>query len=175
MKRMTTIGLMMGALALSAGCSKDENGAPAPKAGPAAEAAAEVPTATPAGTPTPTPETAPTQAGGDGEVAEISVEDVEAMLASDGCTPIDANNIVTRKKHGTIPGATLLSHYDKYEMSELPADKSRKLVFFCANQSCGASHTAAEKALLAGYTDVAVLPAGIAGWRAAGKQVTTIQ
>jgi rhodanese-related sulfurtransferase len=54
---------------------------------------------------------------------------------------------------------------------ELPADKARALVFYCANEQCGASHTAAEKARLAGYRDVRVLPAGIFGWIDAGKTV----
>ena len=46
--------------------------------------------------------------------------------------------------------------------SELPADKGKPLVFYCANTHCGASHTAAEKARLAGYTNVKFLPEGIA-------------
>ena len=44
----------------------------------------------------------------------------------------------------------------------------------CASTECGASHHAAEKALTAGYTNVKVLPVGIAGWVKAGKQTTAI-
>ena len=44
-----------------------------------------------------------------------------------------------------------------------------KVVFYCANEQCGASHKAAARAVLAGWSDVAVMPAGIAGWKNAGK------
>lgn len=56
-------------------------------------------------------------------------------------------------------------------MSELPADKSKSLVFYCANTHCGASHEAADRAITAGYTHVKVMPEGIAGWVKAGKKV----
>jgi rhodanese-related sulfurtransferase len=87
----------------------------------------------------------------------------------------DANTDGTRKKFGLIPTATALSHYSKYEASELPASKDTKLVFYCSNESCGASHTAAEKAIIAGYDDVHVLPAGVMGWKDAGKDTKTYQ
>lgn len=106
--------------------------------------------------------------------AEISIDQLDAMLAKGACTPVDANGETTRKKVGVIPGAVLLSDYETFASSELPADKQRPLVFYCANQQCGASHTAAKKALLAGYRDVRVLPAGIMGWRDAGKRLQTL-
>ena len=59
-------------------------------------------------------------------------------------------------------------------VSELPADKSKQLVFYCANTQCGASHEAAEKAITAGYTNVKVMPEGIAGWVKAGKKTSQI-
>jgi rhodanese-related sulfurtransferase len=37
---------------------------------------------------------------------------------------------------------------------------------------CGASHVAAERAIEAGYSDVAVLPDGIKGWKQAGQATT---
>jgi rhodanese-related sulfurtransferase len=75
---------------------------------------------------------------------------------------------------GTLPGAVLLTDSDTFTISELPTDKTKTLVFYCANTQCGASHTAAEKALTAGYTSVKVMPDGIAGWVKAGKKVTTL-
>ncbi len=105
------------------------------------------------------------------KIVEVSVAELDAMIAKGACTPVDANGDVTRKKRGVIPGAVRLSDYETYAASELPADKARALVFYCANEQCGASHTAAEKALLAGYRDVRVLPAGIFGWIDAGKTV----
>jgi rhodanese-related sulfurtransferase len=104
-------------------------------------------------------------------VATVTVDATDALLASGKCQVIDANGEPTRKRMGVIPGATLLTDYEQYAVSELPADKSKTLVFYCANEHCGASHVAAERALTAGYTDVKVLPAGIAGWKSAGKSV----
>ena len=104
-------------------------------------------------------------------IAEVSIAELEAMIARGACTPVDANGDATRKKRGVIPGAVRLSDYETYSAAELPADKARPLVFYCANEQCGASHTAAEKARLAGHRDVRVLPAGILGWVDAGKSV----
>lgn len=100
------------------------------------------------------------------EVAELT------SLQKDGkATPVDANGPETRTKFGIIPGAVLLTSSSKYEPSkELPSAKDTKLVFYCANVKCKASHKAAERALEAGYTDVNVLPAGVAGWKDAGQK-----
>ena len=107
-------------------------------------------------------------------VPTISVDEVDSKLAAGECVAVDANGDATRKKMGTLPGAVLLTTYDNFNVSELPADKSKELVFYCANTRCGASHEAAEKALTAGYTNVKVMPDGIAGWVKAGKKVQTL-
>ena len=104
----------------------------------------------------------------------ITVDEVDQKLASGECVPVDANGAETRKKMGVVPGAVLLTDSDSFQLSELPTDKSKALVFYCANTRCGASHTAAEKAMTAGYTNVKVMPDGIAGWVKAGKKVQNI-
>jgi rhodanese-related sulfurtransferase len=104
----------------------------------------------------------------------ITVDEVDHKLASGECVPVDANGDETRKKMGVVPGAVLLTSSDSFNVSELPADKAKELVFYCANTRCGASHEAAEKALTAGYTNVKVMPDGIAGWVKAGKKVQNI-
>lgn len=109
------------------------------------------------------------------KVGTISVDQLNQAMAGGQCTVLDANSPQTRSALGKIPGATLLSHYKSYKASELPSAKDKKLVFYCANEQCGASHVAAEQAILAGYKDVSVLPAGIAGWRKAGKSTETVQ
>ncbi len=108
------------------------------------------------------------------QVPTITVDEVDQKLASGDCVAVDANGTETRKKMGVVPGAVLLTDSETFDVSELPADKSKELVFYCANTRCGASHEAAEKALTAGYTNVKVMPEGIAGWVKAGKQVQTI-
>jgi len=105
-------------------------------------------------------------------VATVSVDELDHMLASQDCQAVDANGDSTRRQMGVIPGAVLLTDMDS--IGNLPADKARSLVFYCANTSCGASHYAAEKAIAAGYTRVKVLPDGIAGWVKAGKKTTSI-
>ncbi|HEY5922772.1 MAG TPA: rhodanese-like domain-containing protein [Kofleriaceae bacterium] len=104
----------------------------------------------------------------------ISVDDLDKKLASGECVPVDANGNETRKKMGVVPGAVLLTDSDTFQLAELPADKAKELVFYCANTRCGASHDAAEKAMTAGYTNVKILPDGIAGWVQAGKKVQSI-
>ena len=108
------------------------------------------------------------------EVPTISVDQLDAMLAKSECVPVDANGDRTRQKMGVIPGAVLLTDSETFTTAELPADRSKTLVFYCANTSCGASHEAASKALTAGYSNVKVLPDGIAGWVKAGKKIQSI-
>jgi rhodanese-related sulfurtransferase len=108
------------------------------------------------------------------KVSTVTVDDVDKQLAAGECVPVDANGEQTRKKMGVVPGAVLLTDSDTFNVSELPADKSKTLVFYCANKQCGASHEAAGRALTAGYTNVKVMPDGIAGWVTAGKKVQNI-
>ncbi|HVE82994.1 MAG TPA: rhodanese-like domain-containing protein [Myxococcales bacterium] len=114
------------------------------------------------------------QASAKKAVQSISVKDLAAAKQAGKATIYDANNTETRQQEGVIPGAKLLTSAVKYEPSkELPADKSGQVVFYCYNEACGASHMAAKRASEAGYTDVAVLPAGIKGWKAAGQPTAT--
>lgn len=104
----------------------------------------------------------------------ISVPALAASLHADECAVFDANTQAVRVRNGAIPGATLLSHYRDYKLGELPPEKQRPLVFYCANQRCTASDAAAERALRAGYADVSVLRAGIAGWANAGNRTQSV-
>src|SRR5688572_12383878 len=69
----------------------------------------------------------------------VSVAELDALLAKNACTPVDANGPETRKNRGVIPGAIRLTDYETFAAAELPADKARPLVFYCANEQCGAS------------------------------------
>jgi rhodanese-related sulfurtransferase len=103
------------------------------------------------------------------EPRKATVADLAAWTKSRAAVPVDANGQGTRSKAGVIPGAVLLTSFNEYALSELPANKASKLVFYCANEKCDASHMAAQRAMESGYTDVAVLPAGIFGWKQAGQ------
>lgn len=109
-----------------------------------------------------------------GALPTVTVDELATLIQGGKGQAVDANNAATRERQGVIPGATILSHFERYDIAELPADKDTPLVFYCANEKCGASHAAAEKAKLAGWTDVRILPAGIAGWKNAGKQTRNL-
>jgi rhodanese-related sulfurtransferase len=96
----------------------------------------------------------------------ISLPELKSLQKEGKVTVLDANDSETRTKYGIIPGAKLLSSSHAYDIAkELPASKDQKLVFYCANPQCMASHDAAKRAMAAGYKDVSVLPAGIMGWK----------
>lgn len=104
----------------------------------------------------------------------VTVEELDSKLAAGTSQAVDANVDETRKKLGVVPGAVLLSDSENFQLTELPSDKSKELVFYCANPQCGASHQAAAKAVAAGYSNVRVMPDGIAGWVKAGKKTQSI-
>jgi rhodanese-related sulfurtransferase len=104
----------------------------------------------------------------------ITVDDVDAHLATGAAQAVDANGIDTRKHEGVVPGAVMLTSSSDYALTELPSNKAKELVFYCANPHCSASHEAAERAITAGYSNVKVMPEGIAGWVKAGKKVQNI-
>lgn len=78
------------------------------------------------------------------------------------------------EKH--IPGSHNVPHESRSfidEVLSLAGDKNRKVVVYCASQSCTASPTAAAKLEQAGFTNVFDFEDGIAGWEHAGYELTT--
>jgi len=98
----------------------------------------------------------------------ISVDDAEKALQS-GAVAVDANSDSTREKNGTVPNAIILTSSYKYDLAQLPEDKSKDLIFYCSNTSCTASDSAAERASTNGYKNVHIMREGIKGWKDAGK------
>src|SRR5437879_6226961 len=84
-------------------------------------------------------------AADEAKIPAITVDEVDKAIAAGRATPIDCNGDGTRKKMGVVPGAVLLSDDDSFALSELPSDKQKELVFYCASTQCGASHHAASK------------------------------
>ena len=101
----------------------------------------------------------------------LSVQEVSDLISKGEASVFDDNN-AQRFHAGHVPGATWMP-YDAVSAEKLPADKDRTLVFYCANERCGACHKAADEAVRLGYTRVFIMPAGIAGWEAAGLAVET--
>jgi len=107
---------------------------------------------------------------------ELSVDAVDALMKQDATQVAiyDANGPDTRMSKGTLPGAHMLTSYAEYDVSELPAAKDTKLVFYCGSTQCTASDKAAMRAMEAGYKDVCVMRAGIKGWIEAGKETAKV-
>jgi hypothetical protein len=109
---MRTI-LLAAVLSLSAvaGCSKSEPSQPAARAeaqpAPAEPAPAQLPS--------------------------MTIDEVERGLAAKQLQAVDCNPDDLRAQEGVLPGAIRLTSYDHYAASELPADKTAKLVFYCAS------------------------------------------
>lgn len=107
-----------------------------------------------------------------GRAMDVPVSAVQQMISAKSASVaiIDVNDDETRTSKGMVPGAIKLSSYDKFTMSELPADKNATLVFYCYNTLCPASGLAADRAIDAGYKDVRVMKAGIIGWKEAAEK-----
>lgn len=73
-------------------------------------------------------------------------------------------------KEGYVPKARNLSFLDVSEVV-LPKDKNQSLIFYCMNEMCTASHSAAKKAAELGYKNIYQMPSGIMGWRNAGYPI----
>jgi len=80
------------------------------------------------------------------------------------------NNSEKRYAKGHLPGAVRYSYKDIHQAA-LPADNDTPLLFYCAHERCKACHKAAEQAIERGYTQVFIMPEGIAGWEAEGRPV----
>jgi rhodanese-related sulfurtransferase len=78
---------------------------------------------------------------------------------------IDVNSPESWSK-AHVPGARNLDPA-AYQDSDLPADKTAALVFYCSNPMCRKAPNAARRAKTMGYTNVQVMSAGITGWLAA--------
>jgi len=107
----------------------------------------------------------------------MSIEDVEAKLkeANEGKAAfyVFDNNAKNVYDTGHVPGAKWVD-YEHISATDLPADKEATLVFYCANEHCTACHEGAGSALKLGFKKVFIMPAGIAGWKKAGKRVEPV-
>ena len=81
-------------------------------------------------------------------------------------TVIDVNSVQSWNA-AHVPGARRLDALS-FGAADLPADRAAALVFYCSNPLCRKAPTAARRAKLMGYSDVAVMSAGIKGWLEAG-------
>ena len=113
----------------------------------------------------PAPTTPTAAASARPQLPSLTPAEVDKRRAEKNVYVFD-NNRKERFDQGHVPGAKWVRPAE-VTAAVLPADKTATLVFYCANTSCGACHEAAEAALKLGYTNVFVMPEGIAGWEGA--------
>ncbi|MGE0548469.1 MAG: rhodanese-like domain-containing protein [Kofleriaceae bacterium] len=105
------------------------------------------------------------------DLPELTVADVAARLGESNFYVFD-NNGPGRWRRGHVPGAVNLDAHN-YDASELPADRSATLVFYCSGRGCRSCSIAARRASELGYPNVFVMPEGIAGWENASRPIET--
>lgn len=67
------------------------------------------------------------------QFSTMTLDEVEQAITANQATAVDCNGDRTRKKLGVVPGAVLVTDDEAYAASELPADKTRKLIFYCTD------------------------------------------
>lgn len=96
----------------------------------------------------------------------ISPDRLHQLLQNaEGVAIIDVNSHQSWMK-AHVPGARSLDPVG-YADSDLPADTTAALVFYCSNPMCMKAPNAARRAKQMGYGNVLVMSAGISGWLAA--------
>lgn len=88
------------------------------------------------------------------------------------CTVIDVNSVQSWNT-AHVPQAKRLDALTFTEQ-DLPADRAAPLVFYCSNPLCRKAPNAARRARQMGYTEVAVMSAGIKGWVEAGLPTMSV-
>ena len=68
----------------------------------------------------------------DAAIRDLSVDEVETLIAKNEVTVID-NNTQARWRKSHLPTAKWVD-FSEVKASDLPADKDCKLVFYCANE-----------------------------------------
>ena len=104
----------------------------------------------------------------------LTLSEVDALLeeARSGGRPVSVFDANERELYdsGHLPGAKWVP-WNGLTAKDLPADKAQKLVFYCTNEQCTASHESAVTAKKLGHDNVYIMPAGIVGWRAENRPI----
>lgn len=99
----------------------------------------------------------------------VSPSRLHEMITDDRVTVVDVNARQSWLK-ARVPAAIHLDP-QAYTESDLPADKTSAVVFYCSNPMCRKAPKAARKAEKMGYTNVKVMSSGISGWVSTGFPV----
>ena len=102
-------------------------------------------------------------------VSAITVEKVRKMIADrDDFVLIDSRSKLQYSRSHLPSAISIPSCAMRDRLDLLPEKKGRLLVFYCGGPSCGQSTLASATAAHAGYKNIKVMLAGIAGWAEAG-------
>lgn len=94
-------------------------------------------------------------------VQKLTPAQVSQEIRGGNVIILDANPKSIYRKHH-VPTAQNINFVQFSDL--LPKNRSKRLIFYCMNEMCTASHQAAEAAVKAGYKNVALMPSGINGW-----------
>lgn len=112
-----------------------------------------------------------------GHYAAVSADYMKKQVdAKADMVVVDARPKRTKYDKGHIPGAISIpdSQFDKLK-DQLPADKSKLMVFYCGGFKCKLSHKSAAKAMAMGYTNVKVFAAGYPAWKTVAASAAPVQ
>lgn len=112
----------------------------------------------------------PSESVATGPISELTPAAVAELIAREPAAAIVDVNPRAIYDQGHLPGAIWMSS-SELRFEALPRDRDARVVFYCFNETCGASHQAASAAVAKGWKNVARMPAGIRGWEAAGMTV----
>ncbi len=112
------------------------------------------------------------------EIEELTVAELQAELAAGACTVIDIRDIRERIQMGSIPGAVseprgmLEFWFDPESPYHRGHGFEERFVFYCAG---GMRSALAAKVIQdLGFTNVAHLESGFAGWKDSGADVEDV-
>lgn len=109
----------------------------------------------------------------------VTAEEVKRL--QDGGAPVIDTRAAAEYAEKTIKGAVSVPYreksakaadfdasQDQFDVSKLPSNKSKPVVFFCNSGECWKSYKASSQAVKAGYTQVMWLRGGLPEWVAKG-------
>ena len=106
----------------------------------------------------------------------IDAPTLRAMMASDKDLLVFNTMSEIECLDHRIPGTKCLACEEiEKNVTLLPADKNRDLVFYCESAQCYRSCRGAGAAVKAGYTQVHVLDRGMPAWKQAGYSMETVE
>ena len=106
----------------------------------------------------------------------IDASTLRAMMADDRKLPVYNTMSEIECLDHRIPGSQCLACEEiEKDVTVLPADKNRVIVFYCESAGCYRSCRGAGAAVKAGYTQVHVLDRGMPAWKQAGYSMETVE